>query len=154
VVFTNGCFDLLHVGHVRCLQAARRLGDRLVVGINGDASVRRLKGADRPIVPARQRAEVVAALGCVDWVVIFPADTPLGLIRALRPDVLVKGGDWARDSIVGREEVESWGGRVARIREVPRAATTRIVETIRSGHGAASPSTAQRWRRSRKPSKH
>jgi D-beta-D-heptose 7-phosphate kinase/D-beta-D-heptose 1-phosphate adenosyltransferase len=153
VVFTNGCFDLLHVGHVRCLEAARRLGDRLVVGLNGDASVRRLKGADRPIVPARQRAEVVAALGCVDWVVIFPADTPLGLIRALRPDVLVKGGDWARDSIVGRKEVESWGGRVARIREVPSAATTRIVETIRAGHSAESLSTGRRWRTSRKPSK-
>jgi rfaE bifunctional protein nucleotidyltransferase chain/domain len=152
-VFTNGCFDLIHVGHVRCLEAARRLGDRLVVGLNGDASVRRLKGADRPIVPARERAEVVAALGCVDWVVIFPADTPLGLIRALRPDVLVKGGDWARDSIVGREEVERWGGRVARIREVPRAATTRIVETIRSGHSAGSSSNGRRWRTSKKPSK-
>jgi len=153
VVFTNGCFDLLHVGHVRCLEAARRLGDRLVVGVNGDASVRRQKGAGRPVVPARQRAEVVAALGCVDWVVVFPADTPLGLIRALRPDVLVKGGDWARGSIVGREEVEGWGGRVVRIRETPRAATTRIIEKIRGPDDAGSPSTERPWRRSRKPSK-
>jgi D-beta-D-heptose 7-phosphate kinase/D-beta-D-heptose 1-phosphate adenosyltransferase len=94
VVFTNGCFDLLHVGHVRSLEQARSLGDRLVVALNGDGSVRRLKGAGRPLVPARQRAEVVAALGCVDWVVLFGQDTPLSLIRALRPDVLAKGGDW------------------------------------------------------------
>jgi D-beta-D-heptose 7-phosphate kinase/D-beta-D-heptose 1-phosphate adenosyltransferase len=128
VVFTNGCFDLLHVGHVRSLEAARRLGDRLVVGVNGDASVRRLKGPGRPIVPARQRAEILAALACVDFVVIFPDATPLELIRALRPEVLAKGGDWAIGAIVGRAEVEAWRGRVVRLREVPGVRTTRILE--------------------------
>ena len=128
VVFTNGCFDLLHVGHLRCLESARRLGDRLVVGVNGDASVRRLKGPGRPLLPARQRAELLAGLACVDWVVVFPESTPLGLILALRPDVLAKGGDWARAEIVGREEVAGWGGRVVRLREVPGLRTTRILE--------------------------
>jgi D-beta-D-heptose 7-phosphate kinase/D-beta-D-heptose 1-phosphate adenosyltransferase len=131
VVFTNGCFDLLHVGHVRSLAEARSLGDRLVVGVNSDASVRRLKGAERPLLPGRQRAEVLAALACVDWVVIFGQDTPLSLIRALRPDVLAKGGDWRIDEIVGREDVESWGGRVERLRVVPGARTTKLVEKIR-----------------------
>ena len=127
VVFTNGCFDLLHVGHVRSLEAARRLGDRLIVGVNADAGVRRLKGPGRPIVPARQRAEILAALECVDWVVLFRETTPLGLIRALRPDVLAKGGDWSRDAIVGREEVEGWGGRVVRLRQVPGVRTSRLI---------------------------
>jgi len=131
VVFTNGCFDLLHVGHVRSLEQARSCGDRLVVAVNTDASVRRNKGAGRPIVPARQRAEVLAALACVDWVVLFGESTPLAAIRALRPDVLAKGGDWALDAIVGREEVESWGGRVVRLREVPGVRTTSIVERAR-----------------------
>ena len=127
VVFTNGCFDLLHVGHVRSLEAARRLGDRLIVGVNADAGVRRLKGPGRPIVPARQRAEILAALECVDWVVLFRETTPLGLIRALRPDVLAKGGDWSRDAIVGRELVEGWGGRVVRLREVPGVRTSGLI---------------------------
>ena len=127
IVFTNGCFDLLHVGHVRGLESARRLGDRLVVAVNGDASVRRQKGPGRPVVPARQRAEVLAALACVDWVVVFPESTPLALILALRPDVLAKGSDWARSAIVGREQVESWGGRVVRLREVPGVRTSRIL---------------------------
>ena len=127
IVFTNGCFDLLHVGHLSSLESARRLGDRLVVGVNADAGVRRLKGAGRPVVPARQRALLLAALACVDWVVVFPEPTPLSLIRALRPDVLAKGGDWARAQIVGREEVESWGGRVVRLRELPGVRTTRIL---------------------------
>jgi D-beta-D-heptose 7-phosphate kinase/D-beta-D-heptose 1-phosphate adenosyltransferase len=131
IVFTNGCFDLLHVGHVRTLEAARALGDRLVVGLNGDASVRRLKGRGRPLVPARQRAELLAALECVDWVVTFGEDTPLGLIRALRPDVLAKGGDWPLDAIVGRDEVESWGGRVVRLREIPGVRTTTLVQKAR-----------------------
>jgi D-beta-D-heptose 7-phosphate kinase/D-beta-D-heptose 1-phosphate adenosyltransferase len=131
IVFTNGCFDLLHVGHVRSLEAARRLGDRLVVGVNADPSVRRLKGPGRPIVPARQRAEVVAALACVDWVVVFPESTPLALIRRLRPDVLTKGGDWAPSAIVGRAEVLGWGGRVVRLREVPGVRTTRILGRAR-----------------------
>jgi len=128
VVFTNGCFDWLHVGHVRSLEQARSLGDRLVVAVNGDASVRRLKGPERPLVTARQRMEVVAGLECVDWVVAFHADTPLALIRAVRPDVLAKGGDWALDEIVGRDVVEAGGGRVARLREVPGVRTTALLE--------------------------
>lgn len=127
VVFTNGCFDWLHIGHVRSLEQARGLGDRLIVAVNSDASVRRLKGPTRPRVPARQRAEVLAALACVDWVVIFGADTPLGAIRALRPDVLAKGGDWKLDEIVGRTEVESFGGRVVRLREIPGVRTTSLL---------------------------
>ena len=130
VVFTNGCFDLLHVGHVRSLEQARRLGDRLVVGVNSDASVRRIKGPSRPLVPARQRAEVLAALACVDLVVVFPEETPLRLIRALAPDVLAKGGDWALHSIVGREDVLARGGKVARLREIPGVRTTSLVDRI------------------------
>jgi len=138
VVFTNGCFDLLHVGHVRSLEQARALGDRLVVAVNRDASVRAQKGPGRPIVPARQRAELVAALACVDWVVLFGEPTPLRTIRALRPDILAKGGDWALDAIVGRTDVEAWGGRVVRLREVPGVRTTSLVEAIRCvGNGAA-----------------
>ena len=138
VVFTNGCFDLLHVGHVRSLEQARALGDRLVVAVNRDASVRAQKGPGRPIVPARQRAEIVAALACVDWVVLFGEATPLRTIRALRPDLLAKGGDWPLDAIVGRADVEAWGGRVVRLREIPGVRTTALVEAIRSpGKGAA-----------------
>lgn len=132
VVFTNGCFDVLHVGHVRCLEQASRLGDRLIVGVNGDASVRRLKGGERPFIPARQRAEVLAALHCVDWVVLFRDDTPLSLIRALRPDVLAKGGDWRPGTIVGGNDVKSWGGRVVRLRQVPGVRSSRIAAKIRS----------------------
>jgi len=128
VVFTNGCFDLLHVGHVRSLEEARALGDRLVVAVNDDASVRRIKGPSRPIVPARQRAELIAALECVDWAVIFGAPTPLATIRALRPDVLAKGGDWGLDEIVGRDDVESWGGRVVRLKEIPGVRSSTIIE--------------------------
>ncbi|MCU0670736.1 MAG: adenylyltransferase/cytidyltransferase family protein, partial [Myxococcota bacterium] len=131
VVFTNGCFDLLHVGHLRSLEEARALGDRLVVAVNGDASVRRLKGAGRPLVPARQRAELLAGLACVDWVVVFGEATPLRAIRALRPDVLAKGGDWALDAIVGRAEVESRGGRVVRLREIPGVRTSTLVARAR-----------------------
>jgi len=130
VVFTNGCFDWLHVGHVRCLEQARGLGERLIVAVNGDASVRRLKGPHRPLVPARQRAELVAALDCVDWVILFREDTPLEAIRALRPDVLAKGGDWRLDEIVGRREVEGWGGRVVRLRTVAGVSTTTLVEGL------------------------
>lgn len=133
VVFTNGCFDLLHVGHVRSLEQARALGDRLVVAVNTDASVRRVKGPARPLVPARQRAEVLAALACVDWVVTFAEPTPLRAIRALRPDVLAKGGDWALGAIVGRAEVESWGGRVVRLREIAGVRTSAIVAKARAG---------------------
>ena len=130
VVFTNGCFDLLHVGHVRSLEQARSLGDRLVVAVNSDASVRRLKGKGRPVIPARQRMEVLAALACVDWVIPFRGATPLAAIRALRPDLLAKGGDWALDEIVGRAEVESWGGRVVRLKVIPGVRTTRMLDAI------------------------
>jgi len=133
IVFTNGCFDLMHVGHTRYLQAARALGDLLVVGVNSDASVRRLdKAPDRPIVPEAQRAEVLAALGCVDFVTIFDESDPLQLIMAMQPDVLVKGGDWAIDRIVGREIVEARGGRVQTIPLVPGMSTTGLLQRIRS----------------------
>jgi D-beta-D-heptose 7-phosphate kinase/D-beta-D-heptose 1-phosphate adenosyltransferase len=138
IVFTNGCFDLLHVGHIRSLEQASRLGDRLVVAINGDASVRALKGPGRPVVPARQRMEVVAALACVDWVIPFRGATPIAVIRALRPEVLAKGGDWPLDEIVGRDEVEGWGGRVVRLREVPGVRTSLLVGSLsrpRAGRG-------------------
>jgi len=134
VVFTNGCFDLLHIGHTRYLQAARDLGDLLVVGVNTDASVQALnKGNGRPIVPEAQRAEVLAALACVDYVVLFDELDPGRLIADLQPDILVKGGDWAPNRIVGREIVEARGGRVTTIPLVPGVSTTTIVEKIRTG---------------------
>lgn len=133
IVFTNGCFDLMHVGHVRYLQAAKALGDVLVVGVNSDASVRSLsKAPDRPIVGEAQRAEVLAALGCVDYVVIFNEPDPLKLITALEPDVLVKGGDWTMDKIVGRDVVEQRGGTVKTIPLVPGMSTTALINRIRS----------------------
>jgi rfaE bifunctional protein nucleotidyltransferase chain/domain len=132
VVFTNGCFDLLHIGHIRCFEEARSLGDRLGVAVNSDKSVKRLKGPTRPIVPERHRAEMVAALESVDWVVVFGSDTPLSLIRALRPDVLAKGGDWSLDEIVGREDVESWGGRVIRLQEIRGVRTTSLIDRVRN----------------------
>ena len=131
VVFTNGCFDVLHPGHVRSLEQAASLGDRLVVAVNGDASIARLKGAERPIMPARMRCELVAALGCVDWVTCFDADTPLSLITKLVPDVLAKGGDWAAHEIVGREVVEAAGGRVVRLQRVPGPRSSDWIERIR-----------------------
>jgi D-beta-D-heptose 7-phosphate kinase/D-beta-D-heptose 1-phosphate adenosyltransferase len=132
VVFTNGVFDLLHVGHVTLLEAARAAGDALVVGVNDDASARRLgKGPDRPLVPAAERAHVLAALGCVDCVVLFAEDTPLVLIRRLRPDVLVKGADYAREQIVGAGDVEGWGGRVVRVPLVPGKSTSDLVARLR-----------------------
>jgi rfaE bifunctional protein nucleotidyltransferase chain/domain len=133
IVFTNGCFDLMHIGHTRYLQAARNLGDVLVVGVNSDESVRALqKGSERPIVPEAQRAEVLAALACVDYVVMFPEPDPGSLIAALQPDVLVKGGDWPLDRIVGRETVEARGGRVQTIPLVPGVSTTTLIQRIRS----------------------
>ena len=139
VVFTSGCFDLLHVGHVRSLEQARGFGDRLIVAVNGDASVRRLKGPERPLVAARQRMEVVAGLECVDWVTAFHADTPLALIRAVVPDVLAKGGDWALDEIVGRDVVEEAGGRVVRLREIPGIRTTTLLERSKRRRGSRRP---------------
>lgn len=133
IVFTNGCFDLMHIGHTRYLQAAKALGDILVVGVNSDASVRTLdKAPDRPIMPEKQRAEVLAALGCVDFVVIFDEPDPLRLISDVQPDVLVKGGDWAIDRIVGREIVEARGGVVKTIPLVPGLSTTGLLQRIRS----------------------
>lgn len=133
IVFTNGCFDLMHIGHTRYLQAAKALGDVLVVGVNSDASVRSLdKAPDRPIVPESQRAEVVAALGCVDFVVIFPEPDPGRLIAALQPDVLVKGGDWAVENIIGRDVVEARGGLVRTIPLVPGQSTTSLLQRIRA----------------------
>ncbi|NGZ09462.1 MAG: D-glycero-beta-D-manno-heptose 1-phosphate adenylyltransferase [Nitrospira sp. LK70] len=133
IVFTNGCFDLMHIGHTRYLQAARALGDILVVGVNSDASVRTLdKAPDRPIVPEAQRAEVLAALGCVDFVVMFDEADPLQLITAVQPDVLVKGGDWEIDRIVGRDLVEARGGVVRTIPLVPGMSTTGLLQRIRS----------------------
>jgi D-beta-D-heptose 7-phosphate kinase/D-beta-D-heptose 1-phosphate adenosyltransferase len=130
--FTNGVFDLLHPGHVRYLRAARTLADALIVGINSDRSVRSNKGASRPVTPAAERAEIVAALDCVNAVVIFDEDTPHQIIAALKPDVLVKGADWAADAIVGRDIVEACGGRVVRVPVEPGYSTTRILERIRS----------------------
>lgn len=130
VVFTNGCFDLLHVGHIQYLQQARSLGDLLVVGLNDDASVKRVKGEGRPLIGERQRAEILVALTCVDYVVFFPEDTPDELIQALRPDILVKGGDYSPDQIVGRSFVESYGGRVEVLPFVGGVSTTQIVSTI------------------------
>lgn len=139
LVFTNGVFDLLHRGHVDYLFEARALGDRLVVGINGDASVRRLKGPTRPLVPAAERAELLAALSCVDLTVIFDDDTPEDLIRAVSPDVLVKGGDWPVERIVGREFVEGRGGLVRSIPLREGVSTTRLVERIVAGRSALDP---------------
>jgi D-beta-D-heptose 7-phosphate kinase/D-beta-D-heptose 1-phosphate adenosyltransferase len=137
VVFTNGCFDLLHPGHVRYLDAARAAGDLLVVGVNSDRSVRGLKGPGRPVQTQDARAEVLAALQAVDHVVVFDAPTPLALIEALAPDVLAKGADWAADQIVGADVVRARGGKVVRVRLVPGQSTTRLVERSRTGDGKA-----------------
>jgi D-glycero-beta-D-manno-heptose 1-phosphate adenylyltransferase len=133
IVFTNGCFDLLHPGHIGSLEQARALGDALIVGLNSDASVRQLKGAGRPVLPERERAEILAALDCVDAVVIFDEPTPREVIARLLPDVLVKGGDWPGDQIVGRAEVEAAGGHVVSIPVVPGYSTTAILQKIREG---------------------
>lgn len=133
VVFTNGVFDLLHPGHVALLEAARGEGEALVVGVNSDASVRRLgKGTDRPVVPEAARTRVLAALAAVDCVVLFEQDTPLDLIALLKPDVLVKGDDYTRDRIVGADLVEGWGGRVVRVPVVAGFSSTAIVERLRA----------------------
>lgn len=131
VVFTNGCFDLLHPGHIRCLEQARGLGDVLVVAINSDASTRGIKGPGRPITPQDERAEILAALAMVDYVTVFDEPTPRELIARVVPAVLVKGGDWGDDEIVGREEVEAAGGRVVSIPVEPGHSTTNILERVR-----------------------
>ncbi len=144
VVFTNGCFDLLHPGHIRCLEQARSLGDLLIVGINSDSSVRQMKGQGRPVVPQAERAEILAALAAVDYVVIFDESTPRELIARVLPAVLVKGGDWGPDEIVGREEVEAAGGRVVSVPLEPGYSTTGILERIlQPGPGARSPQSGR-----------
>ncbi len=130
VVFTNGVFDLIHPGHVRYLQEARSLGDALIVGVNADESVRRNKGEGRPVTPDSERAELVAALACVDAVTVFGEDTPAEVIRAIQPDVLVKGADWAADQIVGRDTVEARGGRVVRIAVEEGYSTSALLDKI------------------------
>jgi D-beta-D-heptose 7-phosphate kinase/D-beta-D-heptose 1-phosphate adenosyltransferase len=132
LVFTNGCFDLLHIGHVTYLQEAARLGDILVVAINSDESVRRLKGHDRPVVKEGDRAGLLAALSCVDHVLIFQEDTPQMLLRQIRPDVLVKGGTYSLNEVVGRDVVEQFGGRVVVVSHVDGVSTTKIVAELLS----------------------
>jgi len=131
VVFTNGCFDLLHPGHIESLETARALGDALIVGINSDESVRALKGPGRPVIPAEERAEILASLECVDAVLIFEEPTPQRVIATLLPDVLVKGGDWPGNQIVGRKEVEAAGGKVVRVEVVEGYSTSEILRKIR-----------------------
>ena len=133
VVLTNGCFDLLHPGHLALLEAARAHGDVLVVAINSDRSVRRIKGEGRPLVPEAERAETLLALEAVDRVVVYDEPTPLEVVKALVPEVLVKGADWAEDAIVGREQVEASGGRVVRVEMVPGRSTSAMLERIRHG---------------------
>lgn len=131
IVFTNGVFDLLHPGHLRYLRQTRQLGDALVVGVNSDRSVRAIKGESRPVVPENERAEILAALSCVDVVVLFDEDTPLALIARLQPDVLVKGADWSEQSMIGRDIVEARGGRVVRVPFLAGYSTTSIIEKIK-----------------------
>jgi D-beta-D-heptose 7-phosphate kinase/D-beta-D-heptose 1-phosphate adenosyltransferase len=136
IAFTNGCFDILHVGHVRYLREAKKTADVLVLAINSDASVRSIKGEKRPLMTENERAEVLAALEFIDFVTIFPELTPLELINYLKPDVLIKGGDWPEEKVVGREEIKKWGGKVAIIPEVEGKSTTNVVEKIRKLYGA------------------
>ncbi len=135
IVFTNGCFDILHVGHTRYLEGAKKQGDVLVLGLNSDESVKALKGENRPLIPENERADVVAALESVDYVTIFHELTPLELIEYLKPDVIVKGGDWKEEEVVGREAVEKWGGRVIIIPEIRGSSTTNIIEKIIKVYG-------------------
>ena len=130
ITFTNGCFDLLHIGHVRYLEEAKSLGDIMVVGVNSDASVRGLKGPNRPILPEEERAEILSGLGCVDYVTIFDEPTPFNLISLLLPHVLVKGGDWTKEETVGWETVERTGGEVVILSFVEGASTSHLIETI------------------------
>ena len=130
IVFTNGCFDILHVGHVRYLEQAKSLGDVLVVGINSDRSVRGLKGPRRPILPVEERGEILSGLGCTDYITVFDEPTPFELVSLLQPDVLVKGGDWTPEQVVGREVVEGSGGRVVILPFVEGSSTTNIIDVI------------------------
>jgi D-beta-D-heptose 7-phosphate kinase/D-beta-D-heptose 1-phosphate adenosyltransferase len=135
IAFTNGCFDILHVGHVRYLRDAKKTADILILALNSDSSVRTIKGEKRPLIPQEERADVLAGLESVDYVTIFDEPTPLELIEYLKPDVLIKGGDWAEESIVGRDAVRSWGGRVIVIPEIEGASTTNIVDKVLKVYG-------------------
>jgi D-beta-D-heptose 7-phosphate kinase/D-beta-D-heptose 1-phosphate adenosyltransferase len=130
IIFTNGCFDLLHIGHIRYLEEAKALGDVLVVGVNSDSSVRKLKGPQRPILPEEERTEILSGLGCVDYITLFDEIDPLKLITSLQPNVLVKGGDWTKEQTVGREVVERSGGEVVILPFVQGASTSNLIETI------------------------
>jgi D-beta-D-heptose 7-phosphate kinase/D-beta-D-heptose 1-phosphate adenosyltransferase len=130
IVFTNGCFDLLHLGHIRYLEKAKSLGDILVVGVNSDRSVQSLKGPERPILPEEERAEILSGLECVDYITLFDELTPLELICSLQPHILVKGGDWAKETTVGREVVERSGGEVVILPFVEGSSTSNLIETI------------------------
>ena len=152
IVFTNGCFDLIHPGHIRGFEQARQLGDALIVGLNSDSSVRQSKGPTRPVIPEQERAEILSALEAVDAVIIFNEPTPREVISRLLPDVLVKGGDWPGDQIVGREEVEAAGGRVVSISFVPGYSTTRILQKIREGAGSSSAYEKSQTKDKRAPS--
>jgi len=135
IAFTNGCFDILHVGHVRYLREAKKTADILVLALNSDSSVRAIKGEKRPLIPQGERAEILAGLASIDYITIFDESTPLELIKYLKPDILIKGGDWTEESIVGRCEVRSWGGRVVVVPEVEGASTTNIVEKVLKVYG-------------------
>ena len=135
IVFTNGCFDIVHVGHIRYLSQARKLGDILVVGLNTDRSVRTIKGEKRPLVCENERAEVLSALKVVDYVVLFDEPDPLALIKALKPSILVKGADWPEDKIIGADVIKQSGGRVVRIPLVPGSSSTNLIEKIIKVYG-------------------
>jgi rfaE bifunctional protein nucleotidyltransferase chain/domain len=130
IVFTNGCYDLIHIGHLRCFQEGKKLGDILIVALNSDCSVRSIKGPTRPIIPQDERAEIMSALESVDYVTIFDQDDPLQIITSIKPDILVKGGDWNLDTIVGRDVVESYGGKVFALPLVPGVSTTQIINNM------------------------
>lgn len=147
IVFTNGCFDLIQVHHVRCLREAKSHGDVLIVAMNTDASVRKLKGPSRPIVPQKDRAEMLAALECVDYVTFFGEETPHKILREILPDVLAKGGDYGDEGIVGREIVEANGGKVVRLRKWPQRSTTRLIERIVRENGRQGGALSSRPRR-------
>ena len=131
IVFTNGCFDLIHLGHIRLLREAKKKGDILVVAINSDESVRKLKGSDHPVFPEEERAETLAAMEMVDYVTVFREDDPYRIIKLLKPDVLVKGGDWSRDKIIGRDILQSYGGEVLTVPEVKGCSSSNLIERIR-----------------------
>lgn len=136
IVFTNGCYDLIHIGHLRCFKEGKKLGDILIVALNSDRSVRSIKGPPRPIIPQDERAEIVSSLECVDFVTIFDQDDPLEVITFIKPDILVKGGDWNLNTIVGREVVESYGGKVFALPLIKGVSSTRIIQTIVSHYSA------------------